>query len=200
MFNKTSIMWAIAGLTLMVLLPSAALSECQACAGDDDTAYCVDGSVGEGCVASEDGCSFSGTGNCSGGGGKYLPHQSMLLTPAGPRSVDMINVGDEVVAIDEGGHQTNVLVTGKSKGLVTEMVRINGTMSVTKGLLFSVDGKSVVAQNLEVGDIFTSETLEKIRVESVEIINRGVRVCAIHLLAPESIVGTSPATYNRTQI
>ena len=148
------------------------------------------------CEASTTGCTFSGA-SCDGGGGCFLAG-TMISTLSGPKAVELVGVGDQVLSYDEEGNHQWALVEGSIKVLKTEFFSINGKLSVTADHPFFVDGNWVNAEDLRIGDRLVGQDSAEIEIASIEQVNKGVRVYNIDVIAPDTFFANGILVHNKS--
>ncbi len=100
----------------------------------------------------------------------------MILTPSGERPIESIKTGEFVVGRCGDGGTCAEKVKATMKFLANGYLRINDVIEVTPTHPFWVGGKWIQAGELKPGDELESDQGERMKVASIEWINKGVRV------------------------
>ena len=100
----------------------------------------------------------------------------LVSTPLGPRPIMELNVGDSVTSMDDHGALRTAQVTAIDQEEAWSYLWINMRIGVTDEHPFHVAGAWKKARELQIGDLLTAEDGGKIRVASIDRIDKGVRV------------------------
>lgn len=178
--------------------PAESLATCKSCLGQPNSCSCVSGSIATGCAAYDWGCEFSGSWEC-GGGGCFLP-LTMVRTSEGDRPIDMVGPGDLLLCRDISGNERYVPILRSYRALRVGYYVINGDAYVTGDHPFYVDGHWVDAADLSVGDQLLTYADNPIRIDSIEWVNRGVRVYNVDVLSPDTFYAGGFLVHNNGPI
>lgn len=188
----------VATFLMVVLFAANSMAICEKCSGDDNYCYCSEGSQGMDCVAYATYCTFSGD-PCPGGGGCFLAG-TMISTITGPKPVEMIGIGDQVISRDENGKNRWVLVENNIRVFKTDYFSINGALEVTGDHPFFVKNQWITTENLKIGDRLIGEDMEEIEIVSIEHFNKGVRAFNIDVLTPDTFFANGILVHNKSII
>jgi len=174
-------MLLIAAALLILVAPAHAT--CTTCTAINNVCFCASGTVREFCQTNQGNpcsCTFSGHSNCGGGGSCFLP-STLVMTSVGLVAVSDIQVGDMVLSRDESGEDVWVTVEETYKAVHPHgYFLINGTLGVTAEHPFRVGDEWVQAQDLLLGDQLIDVDGRVTAVESIEEVQKGVRVYNIN--------------------
>ena len=165
---------------ILVLSVSPAWSNCSECFCANNVCDCVypyaSGWVY--CVPGGGTCYVSGS--CGVAHGCFL-NGSMVETEGGLTAIEALNVGDRVYGQDASGRIVLCDIEKTYKSLQIGYYLINGNLRVTGSHPFLVKGEWVEASKIKVGDRLHGHGQEMILVETIEIVNKGVRVYNIEV-------------------
>lgn len=142
-----------------------------------------------GCYTARDGgfspCLPNTNGTCTLGpacgiGGCFVAG-TVVETQDGPVPIEAIEIGDEVLSLDDEGQRVFATVTRTYRTLGDEYLLINGSMRVTPTHPFWVDGVWVIAGDLKAGNELAGVDGSPMLVDSIESVKFGVRVYNIEV-------------------
>jgi hypothetical protein len=135
-------------------------------------------------------------GECAIAGGCFLAG-TLIETLSGPKPIEELAVGDEVISVNESGGIQSSVIEDTYKVIQCGYYVINGKMRVTRGHPFNVGGDWVNTENLHVGDMLSSELGQPIRVESIEAVNSVRRAYNIEVAETHTFVAAGVLVHNK---
>ena len=174
---------AMVGILLIVSMSpvrSDIFDYCEGCFWVDDYTECRFGVSGYlYCVPINNSCVVMvPCGVCNGG--CFLPG-TLVETEKGLKAIEELSVGDRVLGLDGSDRIALCDVEKTYKSLQYSYYVINGKLRVTGTHPFWVDGKWVEASHIKVGDWLKGKGQELILVETIEVVNKGVRAYNIEV-------------------
>jgi hypothetical protein len=181
-----------------IMLPSAQThAYCKTCLSAGNSFFCAQVSTGFLiCDAYPSSCSVAVV--CGGQPGCFLAG-TLVNTRDGLTSIEELGVGDEVLSFDERrGEVVYARIVSTFKSVQYSYFVINGTIEVTAGHPFRTNGAWVSSEDIRVGDELWDERDELIRVQSIETVNRGVRVYNIEVEGTNTFFIDGVLVHNKT--
>lgn len=163
----------VLGLALLAY-PHFASSQTASCWACTQNGICINQTSGAAeCLSNPGGnCTFGA--QCSIAG--CFAAGALVDTREGKAPIEAIEIGDQVLSLDEDGELTWAAVTNTYRALNSQYYLINGTLRVTALHPFSVAGEWINAEDLVVGTQLVGSDGANILVSSVERVDFGVRV------------------------
>ena len=172
----------VALATIVVSIMPAQIDACETC---EDDGYghgrCVQETAGglafSDCRPCGDHCHASVVCKIAG----CFLEGSLVETPAGQVSIELLRSGDVITSVDENGNLTEATVTRTYRSIGVVYYVINGSIKVTAQHPFMIDGAWVTADQLKIGDNLITMTGDPEIIESIETVDYGVRVYNIEV-------------------
>lgn len=183
-------------LFLSAISAGGAVAGCKACAGNSSTSWCVEGNVATECTGHTWGCSFSGSWDCGGGSGCFLPGTT-VRTATGERSIETLQPGDLVLSMTPDGKEQFVPVVRKYKVLRIGYYLINDSVAVTGDHPFFCDGDWRDVAEIKVGEEIMGYRGSSIVVNTIAFVDKGVRVHNIEVLDPHVFFAANYMVHNK---